>query len=78
MIEAFVHPETGEVLQLDELRRRIANIDDGLSQYYRELRILRVALAERTDPAALPVRRARTDKQAAVTRCPRCGERIPK
>lgn len=74
----FVHPTTGEVLTVPQMRQRLANIADGLGQHYRERDIIQAALAERNDPAAVPSRRARTAKQEAITHCPRCGVRLPK
>ena len=74
----FVHPTTGEVLTLRELRGRLDDVEHDLAPLFRERNALRQMYAEGSEPAAIPRPRDRTDKQERVTRCPRCGTRIPK
>ena len=59
-----------------ELKAELNALEDELSALYRKVWPLREALAEVTPPAALPSRRNRTDKQALIARCPRCGGRL--
>jgi hypothetical protein len=60
-----------------DLKERLDAKEAELAAVYRELWPLREAYAEVTPPAALPSRRNRTDKQALIARCPRCGSRLP-
>ena len=58
------------------LRAELEEAEAELQAAYRKVWPLREALAEVTPPAALPSRRNRTDKQALIARCPRCGTRL--
>jgi PHP family Zn ribbon phosphoesterase len=60
----------------EHLRAALESKEEELRALYRELWPLREAYAAVTAPAALPSRRNRTDKQALIARCPRCGGRI--
>ena len=66
--------EHGEAL---DLKRALDEAEAELAAVYRKLWPLREAYAEAVPPAALPSRRNRTDKQALIARCPRCGGKIP-
>lgn len=75
----IVHPVTGEVLpdELEELVRAEAIVDEYLRAqwpHYSFRRRLRERIAELRDKAVLPHRSLRTDVQARVAACPRCGE----
>jgi hypothetical protein len=59
--------------ELVGLTARADTLDRRLSVIYRELRPLRVRIAELRGPAVLPRRRYQTETQAKVDRCPRCG-----
>ena len=74
-----VHPETGELLATDEDWREALRVaEEKLSAHYRVVWALRDAVAERTEPAAMPERRRdRSEHQERVLRCPRCGGRLP-
>jgi hypothetical protein len=61
----------------EEIRAALAEAEAELHECYRKVWPLREALAEVTPPAALPSRRNRTDRQALIARCPRCGSRLP-
>jgi hypothetical protein len=61
----------------EEIRAALEDAEAELQAAYRKVWPLREALAEVTPPAALPSRRNRTDKQALIARCPRCGSRLP-
>jgi hypothetical protein len=72
----FPHPETGELLETkDEFIDAMNEIDLRMSPMWLTRKQLREAFAERFDPY-LPTPRNRTDKQARVARCPRCGGRL--
>lgn len=60
-----------------DLKAELDAVEAELAEVYRRLWPLREAYAEAAPPAALPSRRNRTDKQAAIARCPRCGGKIP-
>lgn len=59
-----------------ELKEALDAAEKELQDCYRKVWPLREAYAEVTPPAALPSRRSRTDKQALIARCPRCGGHI--
>jgi hypothetical protein len=60
----------------EEIRTALAEAEAELQAVYRQVWPLREAYAAAVPPAALPSRRNRTDKQALIARCPRCGGRI--
>ena len=60
----------------EELKAALDEAEAELQAVYRKLWPLREAYAEAVPPAALPSRRNRTDKQALIARCPRCGGRL--
>jgi hypothetical protein len=60
----------------DVIRTALEEAEAELQAAYRKVWPLREAYAEVTPPAALPARRNRTDKQALIARCPRCGGRL--
>ena len=60
----------------EKIRAALEEAEAELHECYRKVWPLREALAEVTPPAALPSRRNRTDKQALIARCPRCGTRL--
>lgn len=73
----FVHPESGELLATEEeWRAALRAAEEKLSEHFRLVWTLRDGVAERTDPAELPPRIARTPTQEKVARCPRCGGRL--
>jgi hypothetical protein len=51
-------------------------IDAELGKLYRKRDALQAELADLQGPAVLPQPRHRTDRQQAVARCPRCGDKI--
>ncbi len=55
-----------------EYREQLNALEEQLTVVYRERRALTEAFAEE-HPPVLPPPRFRTDRQAAVARCPRCG-----
>ncbi len=60
-----------------ELKAALEEAEAELNALYREkIWPLREAYAQAVPPAALPSRRNRTDKQALIARCPRCGTRL--
>jgi hypothetical protein len=59
-----------------DLKTALDAAEKELQEAYRKVWPLREAYAEVTPPAALPSRRSRTDKQALIARCPRCGTRL--
>jgi hypothetical protein len=59
-----------------ETKDLITAIDIELGKLYRQRDALQADLADLQGPAVLPQPRHRTDKQLAVARCPRCGDRI--
>lgn len=80
MNEPIVRPSTGEVLSDDlgtlvEAERRVDAFLRSLGPHYGYRRALRERIAELRGPAELPRPRYRTDKQARVSECPRCGAR---
>lgn len=62
--------------ELADLKAELDALEEELQAVYRRLWPLRAAYAEAAPPAALPSRRNRTDKQALIARCPRCGGRL--
>jgi hypothetical protein len=60
----------------EELKAALDEAEAELQAVYRKLWPLREAYAEAVPPAALPSRRNRTDKQALIARCPRCGGQL--
>lgn len=60
-----------------EIKEKLDAAEAELAEVYRRLWPLREAYAEAVPPAALPKPRHRTDKQALIARCPRCGGKIP-
>ena len=58
-----------------EYREKLNRLEEQLTATYRERRRLQEAFAE-DHPPVLPAARFRTDKQMAVSRCPRCGGRL--
>ena len=63
-------------MELPEIKAALEEAEAELAALYRRLWPLREAYAEAVPPAALPARRNRTDKQALIARCPRCGGRL--
>jgi hypothetical protein len=63
--------------EASELKAELDAAEDELQAVYRKVWPLREAYAAAPPPAALPSRRNRTDKQALIARCPRCGSRLP-
>jgi hypothetical protein len=61
----------------EEIRVALEEAEAELHECYRKVWPLREAYAAAVPPAALPSRRNRTDKQALIARCPRCGSRLP-
>ena len=59
-----------------EIKAELDAAEAELAALYRRLWPLREAYAEAVPPAALPRPRNRTDKQALIARCPRCGGRL--
>lgn len=59
-----------------DLKTALDEAEAELAAIYRKVWPLREAYAEAVPPAALPSRRNRTDKQALIARCPRCGGRL--
>lgn len=59
-----------------DLKAALEEAESELHAAYRKVWPLREAYAEVVPPAALPSRRNRTDKQALIARCPRCGGRL--
>ena len=55
-----------------EYRVELNRLEEQLTLVYRERRALQEAFAAE-HPPVLPAARFRTDRQAAVARCPRCG-----
>jgi hypothetical protein len=75
-----VRLSTGEILDGDlatlvEAERRVDAVLRSLGPQYDDRRKLRERIAELRGPAELPRPRYRTDKQARVSECPRCGAR---
>ena len=58
-----------------EYREQLNRLEEQLTVLYRERRKLTELFAE-DHPAVLPPARYRTDRQAAVARCPRCSMRL--
>jgi len=65
-----------ESLPPTEIKAALDEAEAELQAIYRKLWPLREAYAETFPPAQLPAKRNRTDKQALVARCPRCGGRL--
>jgi hypothetical protein len=59
-----------------DLKSALDQAEEELAAVYRKVWPLREAYAETFPPAALPAPRNRTDKQALVARCPRCGGKL--
>ena len=57
----------------EDIKQALDEAEAELQAAYRKVWPLREAYAQAVPPAALPSRRERTDKQALVARCPRCG-----
>ena len=55
-----------------EYREKLNALEERLTAVYRERRRLQEAFADE-HPPVLPPPRFRTDHQARVARCPRCG-----
>lgn len=55
-----------------EYREQLNRLEEQLTALYRERRKLTEVFAD-DHPAVLPPARYRTDAQARVARCPRCG-----
>ena len=69
-----LHPETGREVQThEEFLEAIQWVEGRLAPLYKVRRHLREEMAERYPPPEMPQARYRTDKQAAIARCPRCG-----
>jgi hypothetical protein len=60
----------------DEIREALEEAESELQAAYRKVWPLREAYAEVTPPAELPSPRRRTEKQALIARCPRCGGKL--
>ena len=60
--------------EIATLTRELNEIEDQLGKLYRQRDPILLRLAELRD-YQLPKARYRTDKQAAIARCPRCGEK---
>jgi hypothetical protein len=60
----------------EEIKVALDKAEEELYAQYRKVWKLREAYAETWPPAALPSKRNRTDKQALIARCPRCGGKI--
>ena len=58
------------------LKDALDEAEAELAAVYRKVWPLREAYAEAFPTADLPPRRARTEKQERVARCPRCGGRL--
>jgi hypothetical protein len=77
--EAAIIPETGEVLATRaELVEALRDIEERMGPLYEARRRVRRALGTRFEPRLPERRRDRTKVQEAVSRCPRCGDRLPK
>ena len=63
-------------LDLPTLQAELNRLDEQLVAIYRERAPILEALAELRGPYELPKPRFQTDKQRAVSRCPRCGGRV--
>ncbi len=74
---SYVHPETGELLATEaEWKAAISALEEKLGPIYGLLWRLRDERARRFPPAELPPRRARSETQEKVARCPRCHGRL--
>jgi hypothetical protein len=62
----------------DEIKAALDAAEAELQAAYRKVWPLREAYAEAVPPAKLPPVRVRTEKQALIARCPRCGGRLEK
>jgi hypothetical protein len=72
-VEPYVHPETGVLITTEqEWRAAFDELEERLKPLYRLRRQLAVEHAVRFEPT-LPERRAQSDAQQRVARCPRCG-----
>ena len=61
--------------EIAQLQDELNHLERELSKLYRLREPILVRLAELRGPAELPKPRYQTDKQRAVSRCPRCGMR---
>lgn len=69
-----LHPESGREVQThEEFLEAIVWVEERLAPLYRVRRHLREEMATRFPAPELPPPSRRTDKQAAIARCPRCG-----
>jgi len=59
----------------DEYRALLTNVEERLSDLYRERRTIMEAFSE-DHPAVLPPPTRRTEHQRRVARCPRCSQRL--
>lgn len=59
-----------------EIKAALEEAEAELHAAYRKVWPLREAYAETLPPAQLPAARHRTEKQARIARCPRCGGRL--
>ncbi len=73
--DCFVHPVTGELIEAttDALKQAHRDGHEERSRIRLALAPIQAELALRAGPATLPARRYRTDMQAKVAECPRCG-----
>jgi hypothetical protein len=75
----LANPRTGELATpettVEDLRMWEAMLDDMIGPLWRAREELRKAIADRTDPPALPRPKWRTDTQNKVFRCPKCREK---
>lgn len=65
-------PTTGSLLNEAEYREKLNQLEEELSDVYRRRRALLERFADGHAPV-LPPPRYRTDHQARIARCPRCG-----
>jgi hypothetical protein len=71
------HPATGEVLESQEdFQRALRELEQQMEPFYKVRRALRAGMADAWEPAAMPEPRYRTETQARVMRCPRCGGKL--
>jgi hypothetical protein len=72
----LANPRTGELATpnttVEDFRMWEAMLDDMIGPLWRAREELRKAIAERTDPPALPRPQWRTDTQSRLALCPRC------
>ena len=64
-------------MEAAEIKAALAEAEAELNALYRQkIWPLREAYAAAVPPAEIPAPRYRTEKQAQVARCPRCGGRL--